>query len=167
MAGGCWFERKYGVDGWLRSGSIDQDSHGLDFGRGRLFLYLNWHREVKVARILIIDDNEMFGKMLQEILGRAGYETVFSSMPIVSTQEALTESYDLITLDLSMPDFEGGEVARLFRDMNLQTPVLVVSGYLTDLIEESLAEVGLQNFLRKPFSQEEVLSKIETILQTS
>ena len=120
-----------------------------------------------MARILIIDDNEMFGKMLQEILGRAGYETVFSSMPIVSTQEALTESYDLITLDLSMPDFEGGEVARLFRDMNLQTPVLVVSGYLTDLIEESLAEVGLQNFLRKPFSQEEVLSKIETILQTS
>ena len=120
-----------------------------------------------MARILIIDDNEAFGEMLQEILESAGHETVFSPMPIVSTENALTEGYDLITLDLKMPDFEGGEVAQLFRDMNLQTPVLVISGYLTDLMEKSLAEVGLQNFLQKPFSHAEVLSKIETILQAS
>lgn len=105
--------------------------------------------------------------MLQELLILEGHEAVYSPFPIVSAQEALSEPYDLITLDLKMPEFEGEEVARLFQELGVTPPILVISGFLTPQIEEQLRQVGLHHFLPKPFVKQDLINMINTLLTTS
>ena len=102
--------------------------------------------------------------MMQELLLRAGYETTFSTSPIISAEEALAGGYDLITLDIKMPAFDGTEIAELFQDHTLETPVLVISGYLTSSMIEQLRRAGIRHILPKPFDNRDLLRSVEKAL---
>ena len=118
----------------------------------------------RIRRILVIDDDQDFCAMMQDILLRTGYEASFSTAPIISVEEALAGGYDLITLDIKMPAFDGTEIAELFQDHTLKTPVLVISGYLTSSIVEQLRRAGIHHILPKPFENRELLRAVEKAL---
>ncbi|MDA0746655.1 MAG: response regulator [bacterium] len=115
-------------------------------------------------RILIIDDDNDFCTMLEMLLSRAGYDVAFSPYPITSVEQAFSEDYDLITLDLMMPNCSGAEVAELFREKNLNKPVIVISGYLSPDARAQLKEAGIQHILEKPFSPPRLLETIQQAL---
>lgn len=115
-------------------------------------------------RVLVIDDDQDFCVMIRDLLKRAGYDVEISPYPITAVAEAFSDGYDLITLDLKMPDFEGTEVARLFQCERVTTPVLVISGYLNDAMIEALRAAGIRHFLPKPFVISELLDIVKDIL---
>lgn len=115
-------------------------------------------------RILVIEDEEDIRTVIQKTLSRAGYEV--EDMPYLATSvgRALSEDYDLITLDLNMPGIDGGDVAELFQHEKLDTPVLVISAYLDQPTIEKLREKGIRHFLSKPFKISELLEAVEKAL---
>lgn len=117
-----------------------------------------------LKRILVIEDEEDIRTVIYKILSRAGYEVEDSPYLATDIGKALSESYDLITLDLKMPAIDGTEVAQLFQSKRLKTPVLVISAHLDETTIEKLRSVGIRHFLSKPFKASELLKAVEKTL---
>ena len=118
----------------------------------------------KPKRILVIDDDDKIRLLMHDILKQAGYEVAVTPYLATAIGEALSGVYDLISLDLRMPSIDGREIAELFQHQNLNTSVLVVSGYLDPAITEQLRKIGITHFLSKPFTTRGLLNAVEKAL---
>jgi len=119
------------------------------------------------ARILIVDDEPVNLQVLENHLGLAGYEITAAG----SGTEALqiitdSQSFDLILLDIMMPKMSGYEVCHKLRETNLpgELPIVMLTAKnrVTDLVEGF--SVGANDYLTKPFSKAELLSRVKTHL---
>jgi CheY-like chemotaxis protein len=114
--------------------------------------------------ILVVEDNENTRRLLQAILGSAGYEVI----PAPDAEEGLrileSESpVDLILLDLFLPGADGMQFLRLRAEMDpdRQPPVIVVSATEDmDTLRPQLRELGAKLALRKPFDVQELLDGV-------
>src|ERR1700749_1214047 len=118
----------------------------------------------QVERILIIDDDARLAAMLSEYLSAAG----FSVDRRQSGQEGLTalerDVYDVVVLDIMLPDFDGFEVCRRLRvRSNIPVVMLTARGDDTDRIVG--LEIGADDYLPKPFNPRELLARIRAVLR--
>ena len=112
-------------------------------------------------RILVIEDQENFRDVLEGILSNNGYEVTATPHLAMSVSEALTGSFDLITIDLKMPGIDGVEIAKLFCSHRLPPPILIISGFLDNGVKSSLEAAGVQHFLEKPAGVGELMSAVD------
>ena len=115
-------------------------------------------------RILVIEDEPEFRDVLSEILEKHGYEV--DGRPYIASAigDALSGAYDLITLDLRLPEMNGMDIAQLFHRCRLSTPVLVISGYLTDAVSSTLRALGVSHIVPKPLGIPQIVEAVETAL---
>ena len=117
-------------------------------------------------RILVIDDEQVFCEMMKDLLTSEGYEVDYAAHPIVAAERALSGNYDLITLDLSLEEFDGADVWSLYRDKNMVTPVVVISGYLNQDARKRLTEAGVCYMIEKPFRKSELIELLNRAMQS-
>jgi len=115
-------------------------------------------------KILVVDDEEIVRETIHAILSAMGFEVVAAP----GGAEALAilekgEIPDLMMLDLTMPGLNGAEVFRKLRGMEMEFPVLVVSGYSKDKLSSLFPEKGPSGFLQKPFSPETLIGVLNEI----
>lgn len=116
-------------------------------------------------RVLIVDDDPELRRFLCGELAFEGY----SCGEAGSGQQALTlirsETWDLVLLDWSLPDFSGVEVCRRVRQANLAMPVLMLTA--RDDVRERVEALdsGADDYLTKPFSLEELLARVRARLR--
>ena len=116
-------------------------------------------------RVLIVDDDPELRGFLRHELERDGYSCAEAG----SGQQALglirSDSWDLVLLDWSLPDFSGVEVCRRMRQANLATPVLMLTAH--DDVRERVEALdsGADDYLTKPFSLEELLARVRARLR--
>lgn len=115
-------------------------------------------------RILVIDDEQDFCKMMVEMLSAEGYDVDSAAHPILAAERALSGDYDLITLDLNLDEFNGKEVWELYRDQQVNVPVIVISGYLNDEARADLEDSGIVFTVDKPFRKAKLLEVVERAL---
>jgi len=104
--------------------------------------------------------------MLHRVLSNAGYEVRLASsgksaLEIVGAQPDL---FDLVILDIIMPGMNGLETFRRLREIDPDIVVLVSSGYSDQGQAQDLLASGARDFIQKPFSFQEILSKVRTLL---
>jgi len=122
-------------------------------------------RPLAAPRLLIVDDDPELLHFLRTELEFEGY----SCSEAGSGQQALglirNESWDLLLLDWSLPDFSGVEVCRRLRQANLATPVLMLTA--RDDVRERVEALdsGADDYLTKPFSLEELLARVRARLR--
>lgn len=116
-------------------------------------------------KILIVDDEESIVTLLQYNIERAGFETSVAYSGTESYQKALTESYDLIVLDLMLPGMEGTEVCKRLRQEKVDTPILMLTAKDDEFDKVLGLELGADDYLTKPFSPKEVVARIKAILR--
>jgi DNA-binding response OmpR family regulator len=113
-----------------------------------------------VSRILIAEDEERISSFVRKGLTAAG----FSAHVVGTGAEALDESgrgaFDLLVLDIGLPDMDGYEVLRRLRGSGSTLPVIVLTA--RDSAEDTLAslEGGANDYMRKPFRFDELLARI-------
>jgi two-component system, OmpR family, response regulator len=116
-------------------------------------------------RILIVDDEPRIRSFIGRALGAAGYLTDFSPSGSQGLRHALDGQYDLIILDLVMPDMDGGSVLdRLLRARPGQA-VMVLSCVADVATKVDCLERGARDYLTKPFSLAELLARVRVRLR--
>jgi CheY-like chemotaxis protein len=121
--------------------------------------------EVSHARILIVDDQDSNLRLLQFALARGGYDSVMSTPdPRAVSELHRTNHYDLILLDIRMPEMDGFEVMNTLRRVDKDTTVgILVLTADPSQMTRALAE-GANGFLTKPFVLAEVLRRVGELL---
>ena len=115
--------------------------------------------------ILIAEDDHRLAQSLQQILSDAQYESVCVSDGNDVLQEALRGSYQLILLDVMLPNRSGFSVARELRRLRDQTPILMLTGL--DSVSNKIEglDSGADDYMTKPFSGDELLARIRALLR--
>ena len=118
--------------------------------------------EVK-ERILIIDDSKFICKQVKVILEPRNYMLKSAYTAREALEILKEESFELIILDMELPDMHGSKVLELIRKDSrfLQIPILVLSGTLTPDIIRNVLKNGANDFLKKPFVFEEFILKVD------
>ena len=117
-------------------------------------------------KVLIVDDEISIRRFLRVALSGQGF-TVFEAATGESALLELTmQRPDLLILDLGLPDIDGLEVTRRFREWS-QTPIIILS--VREQEEDKIAalDLGADDYLTKPFGMGELLARIRTVLRRS
>ena len=123
------------------------------------------HRVGQKMRVLIIEDEPQVAKFLQKVLEANGHFCVVASNGRDGYSLALNGDFDLLLLDLILPEMHGHEVCQQLRMNKVNTPLIILSGM--DSQGEIIAglRMGADDYMTKPFSSKELMVRIETIMR--
>jgi len=122
-----------------------------------------------MPRILVIDDELIYHKMVASALEKEKYQLDFALTGSEGLQKAKTTHPDLIITDVVMPDMSGYEVAKLLRrdPQFANLPILVLSAQAALQNKLSSFEAGADDYLSKPFAPEELVVRLAALLRRS
>ena len=115
-------------------------------------------------RILLIDDDVALGGMVTDYLAQAGFRVTSAETAREGEQRLRREIYDLLILDLMLPDADGLEVCRRIRQSS-DLPILMLTARGDAMDRVVGLEIGADDYLPKPFEPRELLARVRAILR--
>ncbi len=118
-------------------------------------------------RVLLIEDDQSTAKSIELMLKSDGYVVDTTDMGEDGLEIGKLYEYDIIILDLMLPDLDGYEVLKRLRAAKVETPILILSG-LSEL-DSKLKGLGFgaDDYLTKPFDKRELMARIQAIVRRS
>ena len=139
-----WRFDKASIDVWLHKNSVGT--------------------EAKEAKILVIDDDETICSLFKDTLEGTGYAVTTVSESSKGLELVKDGDYDLVFLDLKMPEMDGAELFRRIRVAKPKLPVTIITGYPdSDLMVSALAH-GPLGIMSKPFRGSDILTAVNNYL---
>lgn len=120
-----------------------------------------------MARILLVEDDPILSETLKELLEDEGYTLTLAKAAEIALEATYNEEFELMLLDVNIPDFNGFELLEVLRTSGNTTPAIFLTS-LNDIASLSRGfEVGADDYLKKPFDFDELLVRIQAILRKS
>ena len=118
-------------------------------------------------RILLIEDDPAIARSIELMLSHANLNVYVTDMGEEGIDLAKLYDYDLILLDLNLPDMDGHDVLRQLRRARVDTPILILTG--EDDTESKIRGFGsgADDYMTKPFHREELIARIHAIIRRS
>jgi two-component system, cell cycle response regulator DivK len=119
-----------------------------------------------MARILLVEDNEMNRDMLGRRLQRRGYEVIIAIDGAEGVAKAQTDAPDLILMDMSLPVLDGWEATRRLKAApeTRAIPVIALTAHAMAGDREKVMEAGADDYDSKPIEIDRLLGKIQSLL---
>lgn len=117
-------------------------------------------------KILIVEDEPIVSRQLEETLHQEAYQTVTAASVAEAEQAMAKHVLDLVLLDWNLPDGDGITLLRLWREQKIAIPVLVLSANITVDDRVHALNVGADDYLCKPHSSIELLARIRALLRS-
>ena len=119
-----------------------------------------------MAKILLVEDNEMNLDMLSRRLTRSGFEVVAAQDGAAGVAKASSERPHLILMDMSLPVIDGWEATRRIKanDATRRIPVIALTAHAMAGDREKAMEVGCDDYDTKPVELERLIGKMEKLL---
>lgn len=114
------------------------------------------------ARILIVDDHEAIRNIIDTILTNAGYECMTASTGESALQMARRSRFDLVVLDVNMPQMSGLQVLARIRRW-APSVLMVTANSSIDTVREAVA-LGCEGYIAKPIEPDALLGRVQRIL---
>jgi len=115
------------------------------------------------GRILMVEDEEGLVLTLTDLLRSEGYEVESTPSGEQGFQMASTTPFDLVLLDVMLPDRNGFDVCRSLRELGCETPILMLTAR-TQVVDRVLGlRLGADDYLTKPFDPMELLARVEAL----
>jgi two-component system OmpR family response regulator/two-component system copper resistance phosphate regulon response regulator CusR len=117
--------------------------------------------------ILLVEDDAVLGKAIQRGLLEAGHQCEWARNGQKGYDEALSQQFDVLVLDLMLPDLLGIDVLKRLRAQGIRTPVLILTALGT--VDDRVAGLksGADDYLVKPFAFPELLARLDAICRRS
>jgi len=127
-------------------------------------------------RVLVVEDEELIREMVALALQEDGYEVVTTTsgdhaLSLLQPQQQekalslLENSFDLVILDIMLPQINGLDLCRLLRYQGNQIPILILSARGTESDRVLGLEIGADDYLTKPFSMQELVARCRALLR--
>jgi two-component system, cell cycle response regulator CtrA len=118
-------------------------------------------------RVLLVEDDTSTAKSIELMLKSEGYIVDTTDLGEDGLDLGKIYDYDIIILDLLLPDMHGYDVLKNFRDAKIETPILILSG-LTEMDSKIKGlGYGADDYLTKPFDKRELIARIQAIVRRS
>lgn len=123
------------------------------------------------GKILLMDDEQVILDVTDEVLRFLGYEAMFAkdgsgAIEIFSREQEAGRPFDLVILDLSVPDGMGGKEAfEKIRGIDPSAKVVISSGYTNDPMMADFARFGFSGILAKPYRISDIKALLETMIE--
>ena len=115
-------------------------------------------------RILLIEDDKRLAEMVSNYLGEAGFATAIAHNGASGIALHDREPFDILILDLMLPDMDGLDVCRRIREKS-QTPILMLTARGDAMDRVVGLEMGADDYLPKPFEPRELLARLRALLR--
>lgn len=113
-------------------------------------------------RVLIIEDNVEILKCMKVELEKSGLYLDIANNGLEGEEKAYVNEYDVILLDLSLPDKDGMEILKYLRKENIETPIIIITASIE--ITKGL-NLGADDYIVKPFNMDELNARIQAVLR--
>ncbi len=117
--------------------------------------------ELTGSTILVAEDHEVNQQLFKTILENIGHEVDIASNGIEAVQAAKNRRYDIIFMDVQMPEMNGYEATESIRSLGIDTPIVAVTASAQRGEEEKCINVGMSGFLIKPFKKRDLLPVLD------
>ena len=119
-----------------------------------------------MAKILLVEDNEMNRDMLSRRLERKGYQVEMAVDGRQGVDKAKTLAYDLVLMDMSLPEIDGWEATRELRadPATKELPIIALTAHAMSGDREKALEAGCNDYDTKPIELSRLLGKMEALL---
>ncbi len=112
------------------------------------------------THVLIVDDGEENRELVRLVLEEAGALTEQAENGRVAVEKALSRPYDLILMDLQMPEMDGETATRLLRSRGLKTPIVALTAHAMKGFEDSILAAGCTAYLTKPIDLDKLMATV-------
>ena len=116
-----------------------------------------------MSKILIIEDENAIAELEKDYLELSSFEVEISNDGYEGLEKALSEDYDLIILDLMLPNLDGFEICKQVREKK-NTPIIMVSAKKDDIDKIRGLGLGADDYMTKPFSPSELVARVKAHL---
>ena len=113
-----------------------------------------------MSRILIVEDEQAIAELERDYLELSGFDVEVANDGQTGLHKSLTEDYDLIILDLMLPEVDGFEICRQVRTEK-NTPIIMVSAKKDDIDKIRGLGLGADDYMTKPFSPSELVARVK------
>jgi two-component system cell cycle response regulator CtrA len=123
--------------------------------------------ETVTMRVLLIEDDRAMARSVELMLDEAGFEHETASTGEIALEYARTYEFDVVMLDLTLPDLHGHEVLKRLRMLRISTPVLILSGDSETGTKVTGFGAGADDYVTKPFDKAELMARIHALVRRS
>lgn len=122
-------------------------------------------RRIYIMKLLLVEDDAMVGESLQKGLKAEGYSVDWAKKAEDGSFALEANSYDIMLLDLGLPDYSGLELLTEIRQKHNQVPTIILTA--KDSIQDRVEglDAGADDYLVKPFSLDELLARLRALLR--
>lgn len=124
-------------------------------------------RDLDGLRILVVDDAADNRKLIERFLTRTGAHVDFAENGIAAVQQATADRFDLILMDLQMPDLDGFEATKQIREHHVQTPIVALTAHAVEEIRDRCERLGFSGFLTKPVDSKSLMQVVRDLTETA
>ncbi len=118
-------------------------------------------------RVLLVEDDRLMARSVELILDEAGLDHETAATGEAALEYARTYEFDMVLLDLTLPDISGHEVLKQLRQLRISTPVLILSGDSETGTKVIGFGAGADDYVTKPFDKAELLARIHALVRRS
>ena len=120
----------------------------------------------KRLRILLAEDNPVNQKVAKTILEKHGFQVIIANNGKEAVELLTKESFDLVLMDVQMPEMDGLEATRKIRELGIKTPIVALTANAFEEDRKRCFEAGMDEYLSKPIKIEELLNIISNFFET-
>lgn len=117
-------------------------------------------------RLLLIEDDPDIQKLLSHSLTESGYSVEYAADGRSAAESLALSSYDVLVMDLDLPDQDGLDLLRTMRGTGLKTPVLILSARSSVTDRVTGLEQGADDYLTKPFAIAELIARLNNLVRS-
>lgn len=120
---------------------------------------------MKKAKVLYVEDEVFLAKIVSETLQSRGYEVILESDGAKALEQFTKEKPNVCVLDIMLPNKDGFSIADEIRDKDMEVPIIFLSAKSQTSDVVNGFKIGANDYIRKPFSIEELIVRIENVLK--